>query len=330
MTAALGLAVAGAGAGAAGVAAVGNPVVFAGHKVAEFRSLDAGAPGATRLGSTGGQRYDLWRIAVREFQSAPLRGVRAGSYGFGYYERRATDRNLSTPHSLPLALLAETGAAGALLFTLFLGAVATTFAGTWHSAPLQARRWASASAAAGGVLIGQSTVDWLWEIPGLAGLGVLALGLAVALMSAPQRAEAVPANRSSLRLVTAGALAVAALGVTCAYLSDFHVRKARAAGGRSPQAQLAEARAARRLNPTAVTPRLLQASALEELGRVDAARAALRGARELEPRSFVLLALRGDLETRAGRRAIARGFYRDALALNPADVGLRRLAGVAE
>ena len=329
VTAAVGLAIVVGAAGTAALVAIGNPVTFAGDKVAEFRSVDAPAAGETRLGSTGGQRIDLWTIAAREFRSAPVGGVGAGSYRFGYYAQRATDRNLSTPHSLPLALLAETGAVGALLFALFLGAVAMTFAGRWRTAPPQARRWASASGAAGFVLIGQSAVDWLWEIPGLAGLGVLALGLAVALMSVPERAAAQPAPRSSLRLVTAGALAVAALAVTSAYLSDFQVRKARAAGARSPQTQLDEARTAQRLNPAAVTPRLLQAGALEQLGRVDGARAALSGARELEPESFVLLALRGDLEVRAGNRAAARRYYRQALALNPADVGLRQLARVA-
>lgn len=325
---AVGLALLAVGAGAAGLAATGNPVDFAGDKWDEFRSLDTAAPGETRFGSTGGQRYDLYKIALREFEDAPLVGVGGGSYRFRYYEERESDRNLTTPHSLPLGLLAETGIVGALLFALFLGAIAATFAACWRTAATQARRWGSAAAAAGAVLIGQCTVDWLWEIPGLAGLGVLALGLAVTLMSAPQTEPAPvtePVRARPLRIAASVAMAVTALLVCSVYLSDFEVRKARAAD--SAQAQYDAARAAERLNPTTVTPLLLQAGALEDLGRVAQARAKLGEARDLEPRSFVLLALRGDLEIRAGRPRVARSFYRQALALNPADVGLQRLAG---
>jgi hypothetical protein len=313
-------------AGAGMLVAVGNPVTFAQDKYDEFSMLDTAAPTDTRLGSTGGQRYDIWRIALGEFKDRPIAGVGAGSYRFGYYRERSTDRNLSTPHSLPMALLSETGAVGALLFALFLGAIGVTFATRWRETPPAARRWACAAAAAGAVLIGQCLVDWLWEIPGLAGLGVLALGLAVAWLDLPEHAPQ-PEQRPFVSR-TAGTiiLALAVLVVTAIYLSDFHVRQARAAGERSAPAQLAAARTAARLNPVALSPKLLQAGALEELGRVDDAREALRQARRLEPDNFVLYGLIGDLETRAGRDTAARRAYRRALELNPGDVGLQQLA----
>jgi len=175
-------------AGVGMLVAVGNPVTFVQDKYDEFSQLDTAAPADTRLGSTGGQRYDIWRIAVHEFEDRPINGVGAGSYRFGYYRERSTDRNLSTPHSLPMALIAETGAVGTLLFVVFLGAIGATFVLRWRATPPASRRWACAAAAAGAVLIGQCFVDWLWEIPGLAGLGVLALGLAVAWLDLPELA----------------------------------------------------------------------------------------------------------------------------------------------
>ena len=313
-------------AGAGMLVAVGNPVTFVQDKYDEFSMLDTAAPTETRLGSTGGQRYDIWRIALQEFEARPFTGVGAGSYRFGYYRERNTDRNLSTPHSLPMALLSETGAVGALLFALFVGAIGMTFVTRWRPTPATARRWASAAAAAGAVLIGQCFVDWLWEIPGLAGLGVLALGLAVAWLDLPEHASE-PEQRSLVpRTAGTVAVALAALLVTAIYLSDFYVRAARAAGERSADEQLAAARTAGRLNPLALTPKLLQAGALEELGRTDDARDVLEQALRLEPDNFVIYGLIGDLETRAGRDAAARRAYRRALELNPGDVGLQQLA----
>ena len=313
-------------AGAGTLVAVGNPVTFVQDKYDEFSQLDTAAPADTRLGSTGGQRYDIWRIALHEFEDRPIGGVGAGSYRFGYYRERSTDRNLSTPHSLPMALISETGAVGILLFVLFLGAIGTTFALRWRMTPLASRRWACAAAAAGAVLIGQCFVDWLWEIPGLAGLGVLALGLAVAWLDLPEHAPQ-PLQRAVLarRGVTV-VLVLAALVVTAIYLSDFHVRQARAAGQGSATEQLAAARSAAGLNPLALPPKLLQAGALEELGRVGEARDALEQARRLEPENFVVYGLIGDLETRRDDDAAALRAYRRALALNPGDVGLQQLA----
>ena len=47
-----------------GLVVVGDPVQLVRDKANEFKQLDTAAPGETRLGSTSGQRYDLWRIAL--------------------------------------------------------------------------------------------------------------------------------------------------------------------------------------------------------------------------------------------------------------------------
>src|SRR5204862_603380 len=113
---------------------------------------------------------------------------------------------------------AENGLVGVTLFVLFLGGLTATLARRWRDVTPIARRWASASVAAGAVLIGQCTVDWLWDIPGLTGLAMLGLGLGAALIDLPDVAR--PPLRSSLRGArSAIPLAAAALLVTAIYMS---------------------------------------------------------------------------------------------------------------
>jgi tetratricopeptide (TPR) repeat protein len=307
---------------------IGNPATFARDKVREFKAVDAPVSlGSTRLGATGGQRYDLWRVALNQFEAAPVIGAGEGSYRFAYYRHRENDRNLSSPHSLVMEVLAQLGLVGAALLLAFLVARGVAIARTVASAG-ENRRWIGAAAAVGAVLIAQSTVDWLWLIPGPTGLAMFALGIAVALGAGPEAPAAGTTRRPWLRLAAGGACGTAALAVALFYLSDYEIRKARAAGDHgSPAQQLAAAKNAKRLNPWALEPRFLQASALEELGRRAQARAALTSALQLEPNSFVVPGLLGDLELRAGHDRQARTWYRQALSENPLDTGLRQLAG---
>ncbi|MGH2945014.1 MAG: O-antigen ligase family protein, partial [Solirubrobacteraceae bacterium] len=247
--AAAGLALLSLAAVAVALVRVGDPVAFAADKAREFRQLEAAAPGETRLGSTGGQRYDLWRIAWSEFRSAPAGGVGEGGYPAGYYAERATDRNLSTPHGLPLRILAENGLVGALLFGAFLVAAGVALVRGWGVASAAQRRWASAMAAAGAVLLGQTVVDWLWAIPGLAGLGLLCLAIAVAIVSLPLEPRAARGRGwTASRVLPAAAAVVVAL----LFLADFYLRTARA--DRPARERLSAATTAARLDPLSPSP----------------------------------------------------------------------------
>jgi hypothetical protein len=306
-----------------GLAKIGDPVEFTQERVDEFRSLETAAPGESRLAFGGGQRSDLWRVALLEFGANPLTGVGEGSYPFRYYEERRTDRNLSNPHSLAFRVIAELGLAGVLLLLGALGGVAAAFWARWRAAP-PGHWWASGLLAAGVVVVGQSLVDWMWLIPGVMGLGFLCLGLAVASIRPTGSAAGRP-PRLPLRVAAAVSFAAAALAVGAVYLSDGQLREARAEGA-SPTSRLDAARSAERLNPWSLPARYHQAGALEELGRGSEARVELLDALELEPRNFVTLGLLGDLELRTGRADAARSYYRRASELNPRDVGLRELA----
>ena len=307
------------------VIAVGNPIDFATERFDEFRSLETTAPGESRLTFGGGQRADLWRVALDEFAEQPLTGVGEGSYPFGYYEERRTDRNLSSPHSVVFSVIAELGIIGVLCLLVFLVAFGAAVAGRWRGAHPAARWWASALLAASAVGFGQSTVDWIWLIPGVVGTCFLLAGLALATLR-PEGPG--PLRRPGLgpRLVRAAGFALLALLAATLYVGDVFVRKARATDAAQPAARLDAARNAERLLPWSTVPLYLEAGAHEDLGRRGAARADLREALDLEPDNFVTYVLLGDLELRAGNERGARRLYRQALALNPRDAGLRKLS----
>jgi O-Antigen ligase len=317
-----GLALIAAAAVVVAVARIGDPVDYADQKWTEFTAVEAPAAAGTRLGTVSGPRHDIWRVALDQFAGAPLAGAGEGSYRFAYFQERRTDRNVADPHSLPLRVLAETGLIGAGLFALWLGALAVALTRRARLADHATRVWIAGLAAAGTVVLVQAAVDWLWLIPGLFGLAVMALGLAA--RSAEDAGPPLPRTLVARGLV-ALALVAAMASVGALFLSGVYVSKARQAAT-APRASLSAARTAERLNPVSVTPLYLQAAALETEGDRAAARRALREALERERGNFVTLALLGDLETRAGNAAIARDYYRRALALNPRDTGLRELS----
>jgi O-antigen ligase len=317
-----------------GLAKVDNPVSYADEKLDEFTDLSASTTSSsgTRLGTVGGQRYDLYRIAWDQFRDQPLLGAGEGSYRFAYYEERRTDRNLDNSHSLPLSLLSETGLVGFSLFAAWLIAAGLAVARGARRAPPGARAWIAGLAAAAATVLAQSAVDWLWLLPGLFALAALALGVAAGAGEEDALEEAAaldePGHFSPGRIAVATGLGVALLATALLFLSDLYQRKARVEAQTSPQAALDSARTAESLNPLSVTPLYLQASALETQGDRQAAREALLEALDQEPGNFVTFGLLGDLETRAGDANRARLYYRRALRLNPLDVGLRELSGL--
>lgn len=325
------------------LAVVGNPVTYAHQKWDQFRNLNESTTAAsTRLLTTSGQRYDLWRVALKEFDSAPILGVGGDNYSFGYYQQRATNRNLNDPHSLVFALLAENGIVGIGLFLLFLGGIAATLRSGWSSLTPAERRNVVAPAAAGAVLIGQSMVDWIWLIPGLTAVGVFALAVSAAQVAAPREAELAAATEAArsprgrpsalerLGRPAAGlALVASVVSLLALFLSDAYIQRARTLES-NPSAELSAAKTASKLDPWSVTPHYLQSSAYESMGQRGAALRELKAALSLEPRNAATLGVLGDFWARGGRFAAARHYYRAALALNPLDTGLQQLAKIGE
>jgi tetratricopeptide (TPR) repeat protein len=208
------------------------------------------------------------------------------------------------------------------------------------------RRHALAPAAAGAVLLGQITVDWIWLIPGLTAIGIFALSVAGAQAvagdedgpqagrSAPGAVEGVSNGRAARRRRTVGrgggvALLAAVGAVLALLLSDAFIQRARTDAG-DAHAELSAARTASILDPWSVTPHYLESSAYESEGDRTRAHGQLDSALALEPGNSATLGVLGDFEARGGDLGAARAYYRRALALNPLDTGLQQLVRIGE
>ena len=319
--------------------AVGNPVEFVNHKWNQFTNINGAVSTSIRYASVQGQRYDLWRVATKEFAGAPIGGVGAGSYQFDYYRYRRTDRNLDDPHSLLFSTLSETGLVGIALLVAFLGGLTAVLRRGWRQLAVTDRRHALAPIAAGVVMLGQSLVDWIWLIPGLTAIGLLALAVGAAQAAVPTRtdgeanvAQGSEPSEQSPRVVATAARVVPTLGLIAAtlvvlalFLSDAYIERARSMS-HDPRVELAAARDAGWFDPWSVTPHYLEASALETMGHLRASFEQLNDALELEPANSATLGVIGDFEVRRGNLRAARAYYRRALALDPLDSGLQQLA----
>ena len=226
----------------------GNPVAAARDGWSRFKSGQADDNRVAHLTSgVGTNRYDLWRVALLEFRSAPLVGIGSDNYAVPYLARRAMAvEEPLYPHSLPLRLLSQTGLVGTALFVVFLGAA---LVGAWRSrrrrAPLENGTAVAALAFTGYWLV-HGSADWLWEIPGVGAPAIALLALPFAL------AEGRPALRSLGRPATAAVAMCAVVGVASLAPPWLAAKETDLAASRwpaSPAVAFDRLSLARRLNP---------------------------------------------------------------------------------
>lgn len=305
----------------------------------DFTALKSESSAGNRfLALGGGYRYDLWRIAVDEFTGAPLGGVGAGNYADQYYQRRHQFEDVTVPHSLELQMLAELGVGGALGLMLFVGPVLG--AGLSRRPSTLAGPDAGLKIAALGIFtawFAATSVDWLYDIPGLAGMAMLAA--AVLVVPAPARAQArgrLPpepvrrSRRAQMTLVGAlGVLALLAASLGRQYVATLYSDSGHGLVSKRPVQALRQLRTAEQLDPWSVATQFAVASAYAHLNDYPAARSALLRAEQLEPDNYVPPALLGDIATRAGDRKTAQRAYRRALRLDPLEPALRHAVAKA-
>lgn len=302
----------------------------------DFTALKAEKASSDRfLAIGGGYRYDLWRIALDEFKDDPLGGVGAGNYVDQYYLKRHQLEDVTVPHSLELQMLAELGISGAIGLSLFLLAVL--------GAGLTRRRTTLASGdpalkiAALGMFtawLAATSVDWLYDIPGLAGMAMLAAAVLVAPAPQLDAGTSVPAadrvasprtRREQATLVAAlGVLALVAASLGRQYVAALYSNSGQSLVARQPVKALHKLRTAEQLDPWSMQTQYAVASAYARLNDYAAARDALLRAEQLEPENYVPPALLGDIATRAGDHATALASYRRALRLDPLEPALQQ------
>lgn len=336
----------GGGAAAAVVVTDGDPLGRVESALTQLTGAGAddvaGEPHLTALGTT---RYDFWRVALEAWRDRPVGGLGQDNFAEIYVRyRRNSFEEPRWVHSLPLRLLAHTGVVGAGLFLAFLGAIAIAVARVWrrgHDAALQ-------TAAGGALLPGvvwvlHGSVDWLWEFPALSCTALAFAGAAVALgrdgvRTAQDGAESpsLPAQRSARaqRAVIAGAVTTVIAGALIMVpplIADSEVSQAALRWRADPPRALKRLERARKLNPLAARPWLVEGQIHARRGALPAARRAFARAAERQPQGWYPRFAQGLIASAAGDRAQARRLLVSAQWRNPRDPliaeALRRVDG---
>ena len=314
---------------------VNDPVGHVRTQYQNFVGLHVNESASARFTDAGGYRYDLWRVAVREFSNAPVLGLGAGNYTRGYYTERRQTTTVRQPHSLELQMLSELGLPGGIALLLFVGGVfAAAFSRRQRLGLEHDVRVSVAACGLFTVWLVHTSVDWLYNLPGLTGIGLV--GAAVLLRrpepaadvpDAPEPGRALRSNRRRIALV---------LGLACLALLAASVGRQLTAGLYRQQAEHRVAsdpvealRAANRslgLNPASLSSYYVKAAAYARLDRYEQARQALSEAARREPHNYVPPGLLGDLAVRHGDFSTASAEYRRASQLNPREPTLAALA----
>ncbi len=321
------------------------------HRIAvqwsDFTNLNPETGSTNRFLTIGsGYRYDLWRVALDEFTRHPFGGVGAGNYDSLYYLLRHQTETLTVPHSLELQMLAELGVGGAIGLGLLL--VAVLWAGLTHRHLMLSSTDIAIRVGALGLFtawLAATSVDWLYNIPGLAGMAFLAAAILVAPASPsvadrphPGSVRSAPQARSRQTRLAARASLIAALGVLAlltASLGRQYVAALYGDSGQSlvtkrPVQALDQLRTAEQLDPWSMPTQYAIAAAYAGLDDYAAARTVLLHAQQLEPENYVPPALLGDVATRAGDFGTALVAYHRALRLDPREPLLRQAVASAK
>ena len=140
---------------------------------------------AGRLVSTGTNRYEYWKVALRTAAHNPLEGVGTGGFGTEWLKHRDIDEVVRDAHSLYLETLAELGIVGFLLLLLVVGGIAACARAAYRADPALAAGPIAALAA----FALHTGIDWDWELPGLTLVALALAGLLVSRSAADRTAD---------------------------------------------------------------------------------------------------------------------------------------------
>jgi tetratricopeptide (TPR) repeat protein len=297
-----------------------------------FTALQVDETASNRFTEGGGYRYDLWRIAWREFGDHPVGGLGAGNYAAQYFTHRRNPQYVRQPHSLELQTLAELGLAGGIALLTLVGGVAWGIARAARRSPPDGPPAAIVVAAAGGTTAWfvHTSVDWLHNLPSVTAVALVLAGLALA-ATREEDAAAVAGSRAAPlgRALAVGLIAltaVAAASVGRQFVADRYRHHAQSLVATDPAEAVRVADRSLAFNPSAPEPYYARAAALARTDDYASARETLMVAAAKEPFNYVPWALLGDLAVRRGDLRQAGRDYGRASALNPFDPGLRDLA----
>jgi hypothetical protein len=300
----------------AGLVWLGNPVTRVTDAWHEFSGDRLAAPSGSYFSvGFGSARYDLWRVALREIEDEPVVGVGSDNFAVDYLRERRTDEEPQYPHSLELKILAQTGFIGAALFAGFLISALVAFA-------VRRTEPAFARALRAGALVGfaywfvHGSVDWFWELPGLAGPAFAMLGIAVA---SPGPADRVSSARRRRAVLGVGVIVLlaAVVSLTLPWISAKEVQAAGGSWERAPRAAFDRLDRARALNPLSDRPDVIRGVIAGRRGDTRGMVVAFGQALERNPDNWYSHLELAAAYARLDRRAAALRELRLARRLNP-------------
>lgn len=310
---------------AAIVAIVAVVAADPGARVREFKAapaVQAGGPVAvdSHLSSgSGSGRWQFWEAALDQFSQHPVRGDGAGSYEAWWAQHGTLDWFVRNAHSLWFETLGELGLLGLLLLAGAFG-IGLVAGLSRLRGQLSGDRTTTAAlvAVVAGFALG-AALDWVWQLPAVAALALLSLGLLVGPASErPTAGDPSPRVRFGAR----AAIVVASWVVLCAqaipFLASQEVAASQRAATRGDLGEaLKRARSAQAIQPWAASPRLQLGLVEEEAGRLDLARRAVATAIERDTSDWRLHLIASRLAVKSGDITAARRELARVRALNP-------------
>jgi hypothetical protein len=270
------------------------------------------------LNSSGSGRWQFWGAAVSEFRAHPLNGGGAGSWKAWWLQHGSLRVYSEFAHSLYLESLGELGIVGLLLIG---GAVLLAVGGAIRSARLLQSGEVSAAAACGIAFFVAAAYDWVWQLAGIAFVGVGMLGFALGALPSTRAAAAgrLGALRPALALVAVAAIVPQYVVLSArSHLSSSHA----AFNASDADKARSEALAAKAVEPWAASPYLQLGLISEREGRFGSAAEWVSGAIKRAPRDYLNWIIAARIEGERGRAGPAVRDLHEARRLYPYSTAL--------
>jgi hypothetical protein len=308
---------------AAAVVVLVIAAIVVAHPIAKFNAFKS-PPGASTsshgtvttthlLNSSGSGRWQFWGAASSEFQAHPLNGGGAGSYEAWWLQHGSLALPNQYAHSLYLESLAELGIVGLLLIA---GAVLVAVGGAVRSALSLQSAEIAAAAAVGIAFFVAAAYDWIWQLSGIALVGVGMLG--VALGALPAARATAWAHAGAVRPALALVAVAAIIPQVVVLAAGIHLRNSQASvRAGDPARARSEALAAKAIEPWAASPYLQLGLVSEAEGNYASAAHWLDEAIRRSRRDWTLWISAARIDIKAGQLGSAARDLAEARLLNP-------------